>query len=108
MSETEFEPAGHPTGPVGAPTADRMTDTVSNLAAKASEAVAQAGAAVRGATNDAARQAATTASDLGRTAYQRSERVGRDVVSQIEAQPLTAVFIAAVAGVCAGLLLARR
>jgi ElaB/YqjD/DUF883 family membrane-anchored ribosome-binding protein len=34
--------------------------------------------------------------------------VGREVANHIESQPLSSVIVAAVAGLCVGMLLARR
>ncbi len=57
---------------------------------------------------EAGRGASAAVSELGGGAYQAGARTGAQIVRQVEAQPMTAVVVAASLGVVAGVLLARR
>ena len=89
------------TAAAGATAATQATDDVKRRVA---DAAAEAGAAVR----DATEKLATAAGELGARARAEGERYGKEVVRQVEAQPVTSLAIAAMAGLLAGMFLARR
>jgi ElaB/YqjD/DUF883 family membrane-anchored ribosome-binding protein len=89
--------AAHDTIAAAARTAEDVTQRVS-------DAANDAGAAVR----DAVRKVSAAAGEMGEQAVERGNQYRRDVLTQVEKQPATALLIAGVAGFVAGLLLARR
>jgi ElaB/YqjD/DUF883 family membrane-anchored ribosome-binding protein len=108
MSETEIRRTWRDVGREiendGSFAADAATKAMSEFGQKASEAAGDAGAAIR----DASRKVGAAASDMGNDVYDRSRRMGRDAADRIQAQPVASVIVAAVAGLFAGLLIARR
>jgi ElaB/YqjD/DUF883 family membrane-anchored ribosome-binding protein len=101
MSDIEYNRVGRQAARDTLHTAANAADDISQ---RVGAAAADAGAAVR----DAAKKVSAVASDFGQQTLERGNRYGKEVISQVESQPLTSVLIAAGAGFVAGLLLARR
>ena len=85
-------------------TAAAATQATDDVKRRVADAAAEAGAAVR----DATEKLATAAGELGARARAEGERYGKEVVRHVEAQPVTSLAIAAMAGLLAGMFLARR
>ena len=88
----------------GAAASAAATQATDDVKRRVADAAAEAGAAVR----DATEKLASAAGELGARARAEGERYGKEIVRQVEAQPVTSLAIAAMAGLLAGMFLARR
>jgi ElaB/YqjD/DUF883 family membrane-anchored ribosome-binding protein len=105
MGETQFARTHKQLGKDARDTiGDGAATTVEDLNQRVSDVAAEAGAAVR----EAARRVSGAASELGQQALDRGNRYGKDVLAQVESQPVASLVVAAAVGFIAGCLFARR
>ena len=85
-------------------TVTRAVEATDDMTQRVGAAAGEAGAAVR----EAAHKVSAAAGDMGERAIARGNRYGKDVLEQVEQQPMTSLLVVAAASFIAGLLLARR